>query len=68
MDQSKLPKNNSGQLPHKVVGAMVDQSNDNAGCLQVGGGTTWTVSGLQKAMHVSGGRTGMMIKLDCDAT
>jgi hypothetical protein len=66
-DQSKLPKDDGGQSPRKVVGRDgPDQSNDNNRRLQMGGGMTLTASQLQKAMHVSSSRTGMMIKSDQD--
>jgi hypothetical protein len=68
-DQSKLPKDDGGQLLREGVGRDgPDQSNDNDGRLQIGGGTTWVASRLQKATRISGGGTGTTIKPDCSAT
>ncbi len=67
-DQSNLPKDDGGWSPRKVPGRDgLDRSNNNDRRLQMGGGTTPTALQSWKAMHVSGGGTGMTIKLDCVA-
>jgi hypothetical protein len=67
-NQSKLPKDNGGQSPRKVVGHNgLDQTNENNGYFRVGGGTTWTASQSRKAIRIGGGGNRMMIKSDCNA-
>jgi hypothetical protein len=67
-DQSKVPKDNGGQLPRKVMGPNgPDQSNNNNGRCQMGGGTTRMALQSQKVMRNRRSRTGTTIKLDYNA-
>jgi hypothetical protein len=68
MDQSRLPEDDGGRSPHKVVGRdRLDQLNNEDGCHKMGGWMTWRVLQLQKKMHFGNNRTRTTIKLDCKA-
>jgi hypothetical protein len=71
-DQSKLPKNNDGQLPCKVVGRNgPDQSNNNDMHCRMGGGMTWTLDGvaiITENMRIGVDGTWTTIKSNRDVT